>query len=258
MISGLEKRMAGVQQDFTTAIHKVSEKENEKFDLIFAILSELQQRQANLEESVRSLKAQYGNGQCMGNQQMGNQNQMGNQMGNTQILDQMNAIGQMGNQGGSQGQLGNQANGQMFMQNQMNMGQQYGNMVAADGSQGYFAPMQKVVLVQAPQGMQQMGMQQMPQGVQQMQQLPYAMPQMMSGSMQPQLPQPYVSQDQSSNSFQQWGGTDDSQNAAGSDRKSGTPPEDQLDYERLPVEQDGQKAKQVRAHSADGGREIAT
>jgi len=60
---GLEKRLSGVQQDFTQAIHKISEKENEKFDLIFAILSELQTRQANLEESVRSLKTQYCGGQ---------------------------------------------------------------------------------------------------------------------------------------------------------------------------------------------------
>lgn len=60
MVAGLEKRMSGVQQDFQSAIHKISEKENEKFDLIFAILSELQQRQAHLEESVRTLKAQYG------------------------------------------------------------------------------------------------------------------------------------------------------------------------------------------------------
>merc|ERR1719410_2580099 len=70
MVSELEKRLSGVQQDFTQQLHKISEKENEKFDLIFAILSELQSRQAQLEESVRTLKAQYGGGQMVGANQM--------------------------------------------------------------------------------------------------------------------------------------------------------------------------------------------
>jgi len=98
MISGLEKKVAGVTQDFTQAIHKISEKENEKFDLIFAILSELQTRQAHLEESVRSLKAQYGGSQpqqmMQQPQQMMQQQQM--QM-NGQMCAQMN-----GNMGGNQ------------------------------------------------------------------------------------------------------------------------------------------------------------
>jgi hypothetical protein len=93
MLSGLEKRLTGVQQDFTQAIHKTSEKGNEKFDLIFAILSELQQRQAHLEESVRSLKAQHVAGQMVqnGNSQPQQQPQFGQMSGQ---MSQMN--GHMG------------------------------------------------------------------------------------------------------------------------------------------------------------------
>merc|ERR1719371_77199 len=95
MLSGLEKRLTGVQQDFTQAIHKISEKENEKFDLIFAILSELQQRQAHLEESVRSLKAQYPNGHMVPNgtsnpSQPQQQAQFGSAGGPGQSYGQMN------------------------------------------------------------------------------------------------------------------------------------------------------------------------
>eukprot|EP00928_Gymnodinium_smaydae_P027975 TRINITY_DN21469_c0_g1_i1.p1 TRINITY_DN21469_c0_g1~~TRINITY_DN21469_c0_g1_i1.p1 ORF type:complete len:228 (+),score=53.56 TRINITY_DN21469_c0_g1_i1:167-850(+) len=86
-VAGLEKRLSVVQQEFAQALHKVSEKENEKFDLIFSILSELQSRQAELEESVRALKAQYSNnspsnsvpagqsGGCCGSQQPAQQPQ---------------------------------------------------------------------------------------------------------------------------------------------------------------------------------------
>jgi len=54
----LEHRVLSVQEGFNQALLSISGKENEKFDLIFAILSELQNRQGQLEESVRSLKAQ--------------------------------------------------------------------------------------------------------------------------------------------------------------------------------------------------------
>jgi len=53
-----------MKQDFTSALTKISSKENEKFNLIFSILSELQQRQAQLEDSVRSLKTQGTGGQA--------------------------------------------------------------------------------------------------------------------------------------------------------------------------------------------------
>ncbi|CAE8640845.1 unnamed protein product, partial [Polarella glacialis] len=44
-LADLEKKVADIHQDFSQSLHKVGEKENEKFDLIFAILTELQHRQ---------------------------------------------------------------------------------------------------------------------------------------------------------------------------------------------------------------------
>lgn len=165
MIADLEKRVAGVQQDFSSAIHKISEKENEKFDLIFAILSELQQRQAHLEDSVRSLKAQYGPGQCMvpnGNGQMQpQQQQFVNGAPNQQYVQQMN------------GQMGGQMNGNMGG-NQQPMGQM---IMQPDGSQimmqQVMQPQQMIIMQpQQPGGMQYAAVPQMmtPQGaiVQQM------------------------------------------------------------------------------------------
>mmetsp|Transcript_25716 Transcript_25716/g.59992 ORF Transcript_25716/g.59992 Transcript_25716/m.59992 type:complete len:199 (+) Transcript_25716:105-701(+) len=57
-MASLDKRMSAMKEDFTQALTKISSKENEKFNLIFSILSELQQRQAQLEDSVRTLKNQ--------------------------------------------------------------------------------------------------------------------------------------------------------------------------------------------------------
>merc|ERR1719343_1585996 len=53
-------------QEMSQAIHEVTTKDNEKFDLIFSILTELQRRQAELEESVRGLKAHFANGGASG------------------------------------------------------------------------------------------------------------------------------------------------------------------------------------------------
>jgi len=234
MIASLEQKMASVHADMSQALNDITGKENEKFDLIFGILIELQRRQASLEDSVRLLQSQLPNpggmqqplppqgqqpvppqGQtqpAQGQAQSSNgQQQAPNQFGGNaqtfvpQMGNQMN--GQMNNQGGNQGQMGNQANGQMFMTNQMNMGQQYGNMVAADGSQAFYGNVPaNVVLVAAPAGsMPPQGMQAMPQGMQQMgQMMMQPMPQMMSGQMQPQMAMQFVSQDQSANGFQ-WG-----------------------------------------------------
>uniref|UniRef100_A0A7S1PVS1 Uncharacterized protein n=1 Tax=Alexandrium catenella TaxID=2925 RepID=A0A7S1PVS1_ALECA len=95
-LAEVEKRIAAMQHDFKQALHKVNGKDNEKFDLIFAILSELQSRQAQLEETVRALKAQCsapmssaGSGQAQqGHQQFGGKGDpaqsysgMGGQMG---------------------------------------------------------------------------------------------------------------------------------------------------------------------------------
>jgi len=218
MIESLEKKIAAAHSDMSQALNNVTGKENEKFDLIFGILIELQRRQATLEESVRSLKSQLApvggmaqpmqqvpQGQTQPGQAQGQTATGGNMMPNGGVQNFM----PQGNQNGNQGQMNNQSNGQMFMPNQMNMGQQYGNMVQADGSQAFFGNMPaNVVLVAAPTNMQPVngGMQQMGQG---MQQMPYTMPQMMQGPMQPQMMmmQP---QDQSGGNFQ-WNGADQSQ-----------------------------------------------
>lgn len=59
-ISLLESRISSVQQEMSQALQDVTNKENEKFDLIFSILTELQLRQTQIEESVRTLKTQFG------------------------------------------------------------------------------------------------------------------------------------------------------------------------------------------------------
>jgi hypothetical protein len=192
-ISDLEKRVSGVQQELSTALHKMSEKENEKFDLIFAILSELQSRQAQLEESVRSLKAQYGGGQpgggnpaavagavstgTTGNHQASQQAQHGNH--------QANALGHYGS-GHTQNSNGHQTYAPMGGQmNTTNTGQQqqmqphaqahFTGVMQADGSQAMFTAVPQVVVVSSPTAA---GMQ-------------YAVPQILSpnGAMQPMHPQ---------------------------------------------------------------------
>jgi hypothetical protein len=185
LVASLEKKITSAHAEMTQELNAITGKENEKFDLIFGILIELQRRQAQLEESVRSIKAQLPGGGGMMPQQ---------------------------------GQQGNQTNGQMFMPNQMNMGQQYGNM--GDGSQAYFGN-QNVVLVAQPMGMAP------PQGAipvgQSMQQMPYAMPQMMQGPMQPQMAMQFVGQDQSGGNYQ-WAGADNSQESSNA---TGTGTQDQ-------------------------------
>lgn len=99
-LAEVEKCIAAMQHDFKQALHKVNGKDNEKFDLIFAILSELQTRQAQLEETVRTLKAQcsapmssVGSGQAQqGQQQFGGRS------------DSSQTYGSMGGQIGGSGQ----------------------------------------------------------------------------------------------------------------------------------------------------------
>mmetsp|Transcript_103276 Transcript_103276/g.267032 ORF Transcript_103276/g.267032 Transcript_103276/m.267032 type:complete len:316 (+) Transcript_103276:107-1054(+) len=157
VIADIEKRLSGVSQDFNGMLRKISEKENEKFDLIFAILSELQGRQAQLEETVRQLNTQLGNGQ--------GSNTSGSMPQSSQQQAHFNGSGS-GQQ--SYGQMNGQVNGQMNgggMNGQQAM-QQYTGVMQADGSQAMYPmqQMQQVLVVQSPTGA---GMQ-------------YAMPQMMS------------------------------------------------------------------------------
>lgn len=113
-LADIERRVASLQQDFTQSLHKVSEKENEKFDLIFSILTELQQRQANLEDAVRALKSQLAG------------------------VSQVN--------GAAQGQSNGQMNGVM-VNGQM---QQHGfqGVIQTDGTQMF--PMTQMVVLSSP------------------------------------------------------------------------------------------------------------
>lgn len=95
LASALEKRVATMQKELNYSLRRIGEKESEKFDLIFAILSELQSRQAKLEDTVRTLRAQqcgsaggfggedqgHNNGRCMTNGQNGGCNGGCNGMG---------------------------------------------------------------------------------------------------------------------------------------------------------------------------------
>jgi len=55
-VQALDKRIKTMSKELNYSLRRIGEKESEKFDLIFAILSELQNRQGKLEEAVRSFK----------------------------------------------------------------------------------------------------------------------------------------------------------------------------------------------------------
>eukprot|EP00401_Gymnodinium_catenatum_P009642 CAMPEP_0117466816 /NCGR_PEP_ID=MMETSP0784-20121206/5336_1 /TAXON_ID=39447 /ORGANISM="" /LENGTH=288 /DNA_ID=CAMNT_0005260767 /DNA_START=28 /DNA_END=892 /DNA_ORIENTATION=- len=166
-----------MQQEMNQAIHDVTTKDNEKFDLIFSILMELQRRQAQLEESVRGLKAQIvppteNSAQQGGFQQpsQGQQQQQGHQQGQPQGQQNGQQFGDgshMGDSVGSNGQQFGQMGGQVgspmgqqmggYIMGGQQMGQQFGGMIAADGShmaQTYFTP--GAVVVAMPGGAGQM------------------------------------------------------------------------------------------------------
>jgi len=159
-LADLEKRLSGVQHDFNQALQKSGEKENEKFDLIFSILVELQGRQAQLEESVRLLTARLGGagGQLPGGAagpagapqpppgQQPPHGQFAGAGSGHQGFGQMN--GQMGGQMNSQ--MAGHMNGQQAMQ-------QFSGVMQPDASQAMFtAEPQQIVVVASPQYMPQM------------------------------------------------------------------------------------------------------
>jgi len=63
----LEKKLSDVQKDFTRLFKSMSEKETVKFDLIFAILTDLQSGQEQIEESIRDIRRHVGGVQSVGN-----------------------------------------------------------------------------------------------------------------------------------------------------------------------------------------------
>mmetsp|Transcript_43871 Transcript_43871/g.114079 ORF Transcript_43871/g.114079 Transcript_43871/m.114079 type:complete len:257 (-) Transcript_43871:83-853(-) len=62
-----EKKLTNVQKDFAKQLQSMSEKDTEKFDLIFAILTDLQSGQEQIEESIRDIRKAVGGAQNMGN-----------------------------------------------------------------------------------------------------------------------------------------------------------------------------------------------
>merc|ERR1719356_903820 len=58
-VSDLERQLSGVGKAFAENLEKISEMENQKFDQIFLILRDLQQRHFQLEDSIRAVKAQW-------------------------------------------------------------------------------------------------------------------------------------------------------------------------------------------------------
>lgn len=58
LVDAFDKKITSVQQEVSSSLQEATSRDNQKFDLIFGILTELQRRQVQLEESVRSLKTQ--------------------------------------------------------------------------------------------------------------------------------------------------------------------------------------------------------
>eukprot|EP00930_Biecheleria_cincta_P031021 TRINITY_DN214_c0_g2_i1.p1 TRINITY_DN214_c0_g2~~TRINITY_DN214_c0_g2_i1.p1 ORF type:complete len:338 (-),score=72.45 TRINITY_DN214_c0_g2_i1:152-1165(-) len=161
--AALEKKIATAASEMSQALQEATSKENEKFDLIFSILMELQTRQSKLEESLKFLKAQF-EGNCGHPQMMTHQVPMpsgqgeglqgASPLGNTTMTSPMGSP--MGSQVGMMtAQMG-------MVGGQMPMNQQCGNMIMMDSSGNCMVP----VLMVMPQNGGQMQFTQMlmPQG----------------------------------------------------------------------------------------------
>jgi hypothetical protein len=196
LVDAFEKKLNTVKQEMTTSLQETTSKENEKFDLIFSILIELQRRQAQLEESVRSLKTQLQQMNGTMPMQMGPQPQQGQpqqpQQGQPQQPQQQGA-GSPSN-GSPSAQQASSPMGQQqmcFSNGQMPMGQQSMPMVGADGS------MQMMFAMNSPSGGNMM---------------PQMMPVMMGSNgmmlaMQQQMPVQFVPPQDGSPDGYQWGGS---------------------------------------------------
>lgn len=130
-LATLDKKLSNMQEDMQQAIQENAAKENEKFDLIFSILIELQRRQGQMEETVKSLKAKLESQGAVAGNLAGADQRAGCQQGQpTQAIQQVQMDQQMIQPMG-------------FMGGQVPMGQQFATM---DG--GYFTP----VVVAVPNG----------------------------------------------------------------------------------------------------------
>jgi len=121
-----EKKLSNVQKEFAQQLQGASEKDTDKFDLIFAILTDLQSGQEQLEESIRDIRKHV----C--------------------------GVQNMGNIGGTSFQYG-QMEGVMGPQMGPGMGGQQPQpvqqiVVQPNGSQAVFVPMPQMMVVQSPTG----------------------------------------------------------------------------------------------------------
>lgn len=149
-VAALEKKLVAAQSEMSQALQEATSKENEKFDLIFSILMELQTRQSKLEDSLKFLKGQY-EPSCGQPQMM---TPMPSGQGDGSMASSMGSP--MGSQGGMMApQMG-------MVGGQMPMNQQCGNMVMMDSAGNCMVP----VLMAMPQngGQTQFTQMMMPQG----------------------------------------------------------------------------------------------
>jgi len=151
-VASLEKKLSTFQEEMNKALEESSQKEKKKFDLIFSILTELQTRQTQLDQSLKMLKDHVGAGGY-----------------GPQMASDSNAQAQQIN-GGMAGPMGGQVvmmapNGMGMVGGQVGMNQFGNGMMMMDGSGNVMAP----VIMTMPQtggaGMQFMNTGMMPQGV---------------------------------------------------------------------------------------------
>lgn len=158
-LAKIESSLSDLQKGFETALRTVGDKGNEKFDLIFGILTELQSKQADLENMVRQCQSQMGvtaqAGGAMSSsastatpseQQSADGSGGGNSASSSGAPQFMNgAAGQPmimmnGPMAGFPGMMGD--NGQMYTQQVMMMpsgnGMQYGGMMSPMGGMQFY------------------------------------------------------------------------------------------------------------------------
>jgi len=155
-VASLEKKLSTFQEEMNKALEESSQKEKKKFDLIFSILTELQTRQTQLDQSLKMLKDHVTNGGC------------GPQIG-VSLASDSNSQAQQIN-GGMTGPMGGQVvmmapNGMGMVGGQVGMNQFGNGMMMMDGSGNVMAPVIMAMPQNGGAGMQFMNTGMMPQGV---------------------------------------------------------------------------------------------
>lgn len=208
LVDAFDKKITSVQQEISSSLQEATSKDNEKFDLIFSILIELQRRQAQLEESMRSLKTQLQRTNPPVAMQMGAPVQQQQQQQGP--IPNGNNSPSCSSPASPQGASSMGQHQVCFPAGQVPMGQQCGSMMGPDGS------MQMVFVMNSPSGSQ------MP---------PYGAPQMMCGgpmpAMQQQMPVHFVPPGQGNfgEEFQMGAGAQADRGGAAAEGSGGQPQE---------------------------------